>query len=176
MTGLELKKALAGAPTANLAGLWAGYTGQGHKTVLPKEAHAKMDFRLVPDQDPQKLKALLRQHLERHGFGDVELKVQAETPAARTPITAPIVRVARETAREVFQKEPNVHVSSAGAAHGGHRLQPPLQQHPRAQREPADRRAPPGHEVDRRGDRALRGAHSLTGRMGRFRLALQAST
>ncbi len=115
MTGLELKKALAGAPTANLAGLWAGYTGRGHKTVLPKEAHAKMDFRLVPDQDPQKLKALLRQHLERHGFGDVELTIQAETPAARTPITAPIVQVARETAREVFQKEPNVHVSSGGS-------------------------------------------------------------
>ena len=115
MTGLELKKALAGAPTANIAGIWAGYTGKGHKTVLPAEAHAKMDFRLVPDQDPQKLKALLREHFERHGFGDVELSVQAETPAARTPITAPIVKVAQETAREVFQKEPNIHVSSGGS-------------------------------------------------------------
>ena len=115
LTGLELKKALAGAPTANIAGLWSGYTGKGHKTVLPAEAHAKMDFRLVPDQDPKKLAQLLREHLEKHGFGDVELKIQAETPAARTPITDPIVRVAAETAREVFGKEPNIHVSSAGS-------------------------------------------------------------
>ena len=102
LTGLELKKALAGAPTANIAGLWSGYTGEGHKTVLPAEAHAKMDFRLVPDQDPKKLAQLLREHLEKHGFGDVELQIQAETPAARTPITDPIVRVAAGVSAWIF--------------------------------------------------------------------------
>jgi acetylornithine deacetylase/succinyl-diaminopimelate desuccinylase-like protein len=115
MSGLELKKALAGEPTANIAGFWSGYTGKGHKTVLPAEAHAKMDFRLVPDQDPKKLVELLKDHLIKRGFADVALKIQAETPAARTPIDAEIVRVAAATAREVFGKEPNLHVSSGGS-------------------------------------------------------------
>ncbi|HEX4920859.1 MAG TPA: M20/M25/M40 family metallo-hydrolase, partial [Candidatus Bathyarchaeia archaeon] len=52
LTGFEFKKAFYGNPTANIAGIWSGYTGAGHKTVLPSTAQAKMDFRLVPDQDP----------------------------------------------------------------------------------------------------------------------------
>lgn len=115
MSGLELKKAVVGHPTANIAGFYSGYIGEGHKTVLPAYAKAKMDFRLVPDQDPQRLAQLLRDHLKRRGFGDIELTIQAENPAARTPINAEIVRIACDTAREVFQKEPIVHISSAGS-------------------------------------------------------------
>ncbi len=115
LSGLELKKALAAAPTANIAGLYSGYIGEGHKTVLPAYAQAKMDFRLVPDQDPQKLSRLLRDHLKKHGFSDIELKIQAENPAARTPLSAPIAQIACETAKAVFHKEPIVHVSSAGS-------------------------------------------------------------
>ncbi len=46
LTGFEFKKAFYGNPTANIAGIWSGYTGPGHKTVLPSVARAKMDFRL----------------------------------------------------------------------------------------------------------------------------------
>jgi len=115
MSGLELKKALAGNPTANIAGLYSGYIGEGHKTVLPSYAKAKMDFRLVPDQDPEKLARLLRDHLQQRGFGDIELTIQAENPAARTPLSSPIARIACETAQEVFGREPIVHISSAGS-------------------------------------------------------------
>jgi acetylornithine deacetylase/succinyl-diaminopimelate desuccinylase-like protein len=115
MKGLELKKALAGSPTANIAGIWGGYAGPGHKTVLPSYAKVKMDFRLVPDQDPEKLAQRLRQHLKKHGFGDFELQIQAENPAARTPLKAEIVQISQETAREVFKKDPIIHVSSAGS-------------------------------------------------------------
>jgi acetylornithine deacetylase/succinyl-diaminopimelate desuccinylase-like protein len=115
MSGLELKKALAGDPTANIAGFYSGYIGEGHKTVLPSSAKAKMDFRLVPDQDPQKLAKLLRDHLQRRGFGDIELTIQAENPAARTPLHSEIARIACETAQQVFHAKPIVHVSSAGS-------------------------------------------------------------
>lgn len=115
MSGLELKKALTGAPTANVAGFYSGYIGEGHKTVLPAYAMAKMDFRLVPDQDPDRLADLLRKHLSDRGFDDVALTIQSENPAARTPLDSEIAQVACETAEEVWGKAPNIHVGSPGS-------------------------------------------------------------
>ena len=115
LTGFEFKKAFYGNPTANIAGIWSGYTGLGHKTVLPSVAQAKMDFRLVPNQDPIKLAGKLKQHLVRHGFADVEVNLQAENPAARTPIDSPIAKIAARTGREVFHKEPVTLVTSAAS-------------------------------------------------------------
>lgn len=115
LTGFEFKKAFYGNPTANIAGIWSGYTGKGHKTVLPSVAQAKMDFRLVPNQEPKKLAEKLRQHLVRHGFGDIEVSIQAENPAARTPIDAPIARIAARTGGEVFRKEPVTLITSAAS-------------------------------------------------------------
>ena len=48
----EIKKALVGGPTCNIAGLFSGYIDEGSKTVLPSIAKAKLDFRLVPNMDP----------------------------------------------------------------------------------------------------------------------------
>lgn len=115
LTGFEFKKAFYGNPTANIAGIWSGYTGPGHKTVLPSVAQAKMDFRLVPDQDPVKLAGKLKQHLLRHGFADIEMAVQAENPAARTPIYASIAKIAAKAGKEVFRKEPVILVTSAAS-------------------------------------------------------------
>src|SRR3989454_10618663 len=115
LSGFELKKAYLGNPTANIAGIWSGYTGPGHKTVLPSIAQAKMDFRLVPNQDPVKLAEKLKKHLVRHGFGDVEVNLQAENPAARTSIDSAISKIAARTGREVFHKEPVTLVTSAAS-------------------------------------------------------------
>jgi acetylornithine deacetylase/succinyl-diaminopimelate desuccinylase-like protein len=52
---------VGGRPSADVNGVWAGYTGEGSKTVIPAEAHAKVSFRLVADQEPDKLRPLFEQ-------------------------------------------------------------------------------------------------------------------
>lgn len=51
-------------PTLEVNGMWGGYEGPGQKTVIPSEAHAKITCRLVPDQDPDEVIALVQRHLE----------------------------------------------------------------------------------------------------------------
>ncbi len=55
-------------PTCNIAGITTGYQGPGSKTVLAAEASAKLDFRLIPNQDPHDVLAKLRRHLDLNGF------------------------------------------------------------------------------------------------------------
>ncbi|MGD8320995.1 MAG: dipeptidase [Gemmatimonadota bacterium] len=52
-------------PTCDVNGLLSGYTAQGAKTVLPNKAMAKVSFRLVKDQSPERVKELLQAHLEK---------------------------------------------------------------------------------------------------------------
>ena len=53
-------------PTLEVNGMWGGYEGPGHKTVIPTEAHAKITCRLVPDQDPDEIVRVVARHLESH--------------------------------------------------------------------------------------------------------------
>jgi len=101
-------------PTATIDGLSSGYVGEGPKTVLPARAMAKMDFRLVPDQDPDDIVAKLRRHLDSHGFGDVENKNLGGERPARTPVTDPLVGVMREAICEAYGSEPLVVPAMAG--------------------------------------------------------------
>jgi len=66
---------LVSQPTINIEGLVGGYTGPGGKTVLPHRAVAKIDMRLVPDMTAQDTLNKLRNHLAKHGFGDIEVKM-----------------------------------------------------------------------------------------------------
>jgi acetylornithine deacetylase/succinyl-diaminopimelate desuccinylase-like protein len=73
-------------PTCNIAGVTTGYQGPGSKTVLPAEATAKLDFRLIPDQDPAHVLEALRKHLDSHGFEKVEIVwSDGEKPARSDP-------------------------------------------------------------------------------------------
>ncbi|HZU13577.1 MAG TPA: M20/M25/M40 family metallo-hydrolase [Chloroflexota bacterium] len=107
LTGMAAKEAVF-SPTANIAGLSAGYEGEGPKTVIPAGALAKMDFRLVPDQDPEDILQKLRAYLDDLGFGDIEVaSLGGERPAV-TPPSDPVVQIAAETARAVYGKEPRI--------------------------------------------------------------------
>ncbi|MEN9408588.1 MAG: hypothetical protein RL216_562 [Pseudomonadota bacterium] len=60
-------------PTAEVNGVWGGYTGAGFKTVLPSEAHAKVSFRLVSRQDPEKVLKSFRKWAEARIPADCEI-------------------------------------------------------------------------------------------------------
>ena len=113
--GAELTRRLAAEPCVNINGISGGYAGPGGKTVLPAVATAKLDVRLVPGQRPERVADLITSHLERHGFGDVELHVLAGEAAGRTPIDDPFVALVAAAARDAYGAEPVVHVSSAGS-------------------------------------------------------------
>lgn len=92
LTGSALREQLSFRPTCNIAGITSGYSGPGFKTVLPAEASAWLDFRLVPDQRPDEVLALLRSHLRLHGYEDLEVTVLAAAEPAGTSIDHPLVR------------------------------------------------------------------------------------
>ncbi len=96
-------------PTLELNGMWGGYTGEGNKTVLPSEAHAKITCRLVADQDPADLRAKLERHLTAHLPPGVTLDVQPGVDGAgayRLPDGHPGLVAILGTLRAVYGVEP----------------------------------------------------------------------
>jgi acetylornithine deacetylase/succinyl-diaminopimelate desuccinylase-like protein len=71
----ESLEMLMSRPTVNIEGLVGGYTGPGGKTILPHQAVAKLDLRLVPDMTAAEALAALKAHLAQHGFGDIDVNM-----------------------------------------------------------------------------------------------------
>lgn len=114
LTGQQLKERLIFGPTCNVDGFHAGYGGPGSKTVLPARATAKLDFRLVPDQDPERVLELLREHLQREGFGDIELVTfDGEHPVAGDP-SHPFVQDCVRVAERIYGHRPALIPMMAG--------------------------------------------------------------
>ncbi len=111
--GMDVKKALVGGTTCNIAGFISGYTGDGAKTVLPGKALVKIDFRLVPKMDPKKQVMRLKKHLKSKGFTDVKIKVFHGEAAARINSSEPFVTQVKEAADKSFGKS-ILNVSNAG--------------------------------------------------------------
>jgi acetylornithine deacetylase/succinyl-diaminopimelate desuccinylase-like protein len=71
-------------PGLAICGITAGFSGEGPKAVIPARASAKLEFRIVPNQTPERVLEQLRSHLDRHGFTDVELRTLATVETAKT--------------------------------------------------------------------------------------------
>ncbi|ETD83155.1 M20/M25/M40 family metallo-hydrolase [Rhodobacter capsulatus] len=89
-------------PTAEINGIWGGYTGAGFKTVLPAEASAKVSFRLVSHQDPEKILASFKSWIEAQLPPDVRLDWKAPngSPASVMAIDDPAFDAARAALTE----------------------------------------------------------------------------
>lgn len=108
LEGVELRREEVFAPTCTICGLTAGYQGPGSKTVLPARASAKVDFRLVPDQEPRDILAKLRAHLDAEGFEDVDVTFLGGEAPARTDPDDPFVQLVCWAATEVYGRSPLV--------------------------------------------------------------------
>jgi acetylornithine deacetylase/succinyl-diaminopimelate desuccinylase-like protein len=102
-------------PTANIAGFSSGYTGPGSKTIVPGRAFVKMDFRLVAGQSPGSVVELIRSHLRKRGFDDIEVIDLHGVEAAKTPVDSPIVRTALETWTDLGHEDAVVYPTIGGS-------------------------------------------------------------
>ena len=114
-SGLEAIKALLCQPTCTINGFISGYTGKGSKTVLPHEAMAKLDFRLVPNQNSDEIFQKLVNYLKKHGFKDLEIIKHGSTEPTRTSINDPFVKLVAKTAEKVYRRKAVIYPTSAGS-------------------------------------------------------------
>jgi acetylornithine deacetylase/succinyl-diaminopimelate desuccinylase-like protein len=105
---------LVSKPTINIEGLVGGYTGPGGKTILPGRAVAKLDLRLVPDMTAKESLELFKAHLEKKGFGDIEVNMTGGYDPTSTSADAKIVR-AEETVYKRHGIDPVVLPRLAGS-------------------------------------------------------------
>jgi acetylornithine deacetylase/succinyl-diaminopimelate desuccinylase-like protein len=109
VTGIDYLKRYFYGPTCNIAGIVSGFTLPGmSKTVLPKEIMAKLDMRLVPDQDPNDIVDKLREHLDARGFSDIEIDRFSMSYPVRSPVDSLVGRASLAAAKEVFDLDPAV--------------------------------------------------------------------
>jgi acetylornithine deacetylase/succinyl-diaminopimelate desuccinylase-like protein len=98
-------------PTLDVNGIWGGFQGQGIKTVIPSEAHAKITCRLVPDQKPDKIVELIAAHVEKHlpaGTAAAVKKLAGTADPYVIPFDHPGNQTARATLKELYGKEPYI--------------------------------------------------------------------
>jgi len=99
---------IGGRPSADVCGIWGGYTGVGSKTVIPAEAHAKVSFRLVSDQDPSTLRPLFERWVADNAPEGAEAGVQwlHGVKPCRTPLDHPANQAARRAVARAWGIEP----------------------------------------------------------------------
>jgi len=116
LTGSAAQIADTFQPTCNISGITSGWTGPGVKTITPAEASAKIDLRLIPNQDPARIQERLRAHLDRRGFTDVTMTVHRGEHPYWTPISDQIVDAADRAHHGIFEDPPLRWFSTGGTA------------------------------------------------------------
>lgn len=93
-------------PTCEVNGIWGGYTGDGFKTVLPAQAHAKISFRLVGQQDPFAIRKAFRAYVQAQLPADcrVEFKDHGNSPAGQMSVEHPAFELARSALTDEWGK------------------------------------------------------------------------
>ena len=102
-------------PALNINGLTSGYGGSGPKTVIPCEALAKIDMRLVKNQTPVEIFEKFVSHARKNGFGDLEIIPQMQYYPSKTPLGHSMGRVVIAAVKDVFEREPLIYPVTGGS-------------------------------------------------------------
>ncbi|GAA0362646.1 dipeptidase [Actinoallomurus spadix] len=95
-------------PTAEINGMWGGHTGPGGKTIVPREAHAKVSFRLVAGQEPEQVQEAVRKYVAERTPPGIRAEVRIPGPGVRpcfSPIDSPGVQAAKRAMEKAFGTE-----------------------------------------------------------------------
>ncbi len=103
-------------PTAEVNGIWGGYTGEGFKTVLPAQAHAKISFRLVAGQNPDAISQSFRAWVQAQLPADcrAEWKGHGNSPAGVMSIDNPAFEAARQALTDEW-RVPAAYIGCGGS-------------------------------------------------------------
>lgn len=115
LSGYKLQKKHLYEPTCTICGMLSGYTGPGSKTVLPNSAMVKLDFRLVENLTPELVIDLLRKHLDKRGFTDIEIRQSDGEHPALSPVDGPLAKASIAAATKVYGQKPIVQPLMAGS-------------------------------------------------------------
>lgn len=111
-----LIKKLLYTSTLNIDGIWGGYIGEGSKTLLPHKTTAKIDIRLVPDQERDNMVPLIRDHLDNHGYSDISIRLLDKGYNwSKVSVKEQVVQAMIKTC-QTFGYEPEVWPHLAGSA------------------------------------------------------------
>ncbi len=89
-------------PSFDVNGIWGGYIGEGAKTVLPSKAFAKISTRLVPNQDPDKITELLKNHFQN--IAPKSVKVEVRPDHGGQPAVISTESIGYQAASAAFEK------------------------------------------------------------------------
>jgi acetylornithine deacetylase/succinyl-diaminopimelate desuccinylase-like protein len=95
-------------PTAEINGIWGGHTGPGSKTIVPREAHAKLSFRLVARQEPAEVAGMLREYIAERKPAGLDVTVSFTGPGVRpafSPLGSPAVAAGKRAMERAFGRE-----------------------------------------------------------------------
>ncbi len=115
LDGVPLLRKYLYQPTLNIDGIVGGHWQEGTKTIIPHEAKAKVDIRMVRNMTPQQTFERVRAHLDRHGYGDVQVEILDTYKWAKTRVDDPPVQALIETYRHMGH-EPEIWPHLAGSA------------------------------------------------------------
>jgi acetylornithine deacetylase/succinyl-diaminopimelate desuccinylase-like protein len=107
--GYSTYERLWARPTLEINGIWGGFQGEGIKTVLPREAHAKITCRLAANQDPDRVAEAIIAHVEKHrarGAKTVARRLPGSAKPYLMPVDHPGNRAAHAVLEELYGKPP----------------------------------------------------------------------
>jgi acetylornithine deacetylase/succinyl-diaminopimelate desuccinylase-like protein len=109
-TGFNTYERSGARPTLEINGIAGGFQGEGIKTILPANAHAKISCRLVPDQDPSEIADLVLAHVDKVAPPGVQVKAYKGEGGPATPYLIPAANsgliIAASVLKDVYGKQP----------------------------------------------------------------------